>query len=151
MTNRRIRRTRKGDFELRIPEHERELLRSLAPQVREVLGTDDPAAARLFPPAYRDDPEAAAEYRRLVGDQLMSAHLAALETLESTVDAARVGEEQLLAWMRALNQVRLLLGARLEITQDGDERPDPDDPRAGAYAVYDYLTWLQDQAIAALS
>ena len=54
--------------------------------------------------------------------------------------------------MRALNEVRLVLGVRLEVTEEGDERPrDPADPRAAAFAIYDYLTWLQGEIIDALA
>jgi hypothetical protein len=56
------------------------------------------------------------------------------------------------AWMRAINHVRLVLGVRLEVTEEGDERPrSPRDPRAPAFAVYDYLTYLQGEIIEALS
>jgi hypothetical protein len=51
-----------------------------------------------------------------------------------------------------VNEVRLVLGTRLEITEEGDERPlDPQDPRAPGFAVYDYLTYLQGEIIEALS
>ena len=72
--------------------------------------------------------------------------------LEETADAERLDEDQLLAWMRALNHVRLVLGTRLDVTEEGDERPlSPRDPRTGAFAVYDYLTYLQGEIIEALS
>jgi len=64
----RIRRTRSGAFELRLPAGERELLRSLPSQLRSVLRSDDPALERLFPPAYADDPGQEQEYRELVRD-----------------------------------------------------------------------------------
>ena len=47
----RIRRTRKGTFALNIPREERDALRSLPGQLRDLLATDDPALERLFPPA----------------------------------------------------------------------------------------------------
>ena len=160
MIARRVKRARKGGFELRIPADERELLRSLGPQLREVLVTqaatgkpgEDPAVDRLFPVAYPKDEDRETEYRLLVHDELLSSHLAALAVLEETADADRLDEEQLLAWMRALNDVRLILGTRLDVTEDGDERPTDDkDPRVGAFAVYDYLTYLQGEIIEALS
>jgi hypothetical protein len=160
MISRRVKRSRKGGFDLRIPADERELLRSVGPQLREVLVTqaataqpgDDPAVDRLFPVAYPTDEDRETEYRLLVHDELLSSHLAALAVLEETADAERLDEEQLLAWMRALNHVRLVLGVRLGVTEEGDERPvDRRDPRAGAFAVYDYLTYLQGEIIEALS
>ena len=160
MIGRRVKRSRRGGFELRIPADERELLRSLGPELREVLvrqaaaaqGGEDPAVERLFPVAYPTDEDRQTEYRLLVHDELLSSHLGALAVLEETADAERLDEDQLLSWMRALNEVRLVLGTRLDITEEGDERPvDPRDPRAGAFAVYDYLTYLQGEIIEALS
>ncbi len=154
MMGRRIRRNRKGQFEIRLAGPERELLRSLGPQMREVINDedDDVAVARLFPVAYRDDPDRENEFRLLAGDELRSSHLAALATLEESADAQRLDEEQLLAWMRAVNDVRLVLGTRLGVTEEGDERPtDVSDPRAAAFAVYDFLTWLQGEIVDALS
>jgi Domain of unknown function (DUF2017) len=160
ISSRRVKRSRKGGFDLRIPADERELLRSIGPQLREVLVTqaataqpgDDPAVDRLFPVAYPTDEDRETEYRLLVHDELLSSHLGALAVLEETADAERLDEEQLLAWMRALNDVRLVLGVRLEVTEDGDERPRRrGDPRATAFAVYDYLTYLQGEIIDALS
>jgi hypothetical protein len=150
---RRVRRTRKGDFELRLEPQERELLRALPPQMREVLtGGDDPALPRLFPVAYPDDPEQEAEYRAMVGEELLNTRLAALDTLADSVDAERLDEEQLLAWMRAINDVRLLLGTRLEVTEDpADHDVGPDDPRAAGLAVYHWLSWLQEQVVEALA
>ena len=120
--------------------------------MRELLASDDPVLDRLFPVAYPDDEDRETEYRLLVRDELRSSHEAALAALEESADAERLDEEQLQAWMRAVNEVRLVLGTRLDVTEEGDERPtEPDDPRATAFAVYDYLTWLQGTIVEALS
>jgi len=154
----RVKRARRGGFELRLPAEERDLLRSLGPQMRMVLTSPDPAAdgdpavQRLFPVAYPTDEDRQTEYRLLVHDELLSSHLAALAVLEETAGADRLDEDQLSAWMRAVNEVRLVLGTRLDITEEGDERPlDPRDPRTPGFAVYDYLTYLQGEIIDALS
>ena len=146
---RRVRRSGPGRYDLRLPAAERELLRSLPGQLRELLTSDDPSLVRLFPAAYPDDPERDAEYRRLVRDDLLRRHLEALDTLEATVDAKRVDEQQLTGWLAALNDVRLVLGTRLDVSEDMDPVPD-DHPDAGALAVYSYLGWLQEQVVAAL-
>ena len=160
MISRRVKRSRKGGFDLRIPAEERDLLRSVGPQLRDVLVQqaataqpgDDPAVDRLFPVAYPTDEDRETEYRLLVHDELLSSHLAALAVLEETAGADHLDEDQLLAWMRALNEVRLVLGTRLDVSEEGDERPvDRRDPRAAAFAVYDYLTYLQGEIIEALS
>ncbi len=145
----RVRRAGKDAYELRLPDEERAVLRSLPGQLRELIEADDPSLVRLFPPAYLDDDERDAEYRRLVRDDLVERHLEAMAIVEATVDKKRVTEEELLGWLRALNDVRLVLGTRLDVSEDMDEPP-PDDPNAGAYALYYYLGWLQEQVVAAL-
>jgi hypothetical protein len=148
MTGRPVKRSRDGTYTLRLSPEERELLKGLGPRMREVLvDEEDPARSRLFPLAYPEDEERQAEFRLLAGGELEESHLAALATLEETLDADRLTEEQLLAWMRALNQVRLIMGVRLDVSEDGDERVGVDDARAAAFAVYDYLTWLQGEII----
>ncbi|HEX2042736.1 MAG TPA: DUF2017 family protein [Acidimicrobiales bacterium] len=153
LRKRPVRRTRSGQYELRLSDAERELLRGIGPRMREVFADgSDPVLERLFPVAYPEDEARQAEYRLLAQSELTDSHLAAIATLEETIDAERLDEEQLLAWMRALNEVRLVLGVRLEVSEDGDERPSSsDDPRASAFAIYDYLTWLQGEIIDALA
>ena len=148
----RVRRTRRGDFRLSLPEEERDILRSLPAELRRILATDDPAVGRLFPPAYPDDPERNAEYLDLVREDLMAGRLESLRVMEATVDAEWVSEEELAAWLAALNDLRLVLGSRLEVTQDMDlEDVGAHGPRAPAYGLYLYLGWLQEQVVGALS
>ncbi|HZT65181.1 MAG TPA: DUF2017 family protein [Acidimicrobiales bacterium] len=130
---------------------ERELLRGLPAQLRTLLNdTSDPDLRRLFPPAHAEDAELEQEYRRLVHDDLLSGHRASLEVMEATVDAKRLDEAQLNAWMGAINDMRLVLGTRLNVTED--QKPlDPDDPRSPAMALYGYLSWLQEQVVEALA
>ena len=152
MLGRRVKRTRKGQYQLRLPPEERDLLRGLPGQLRELIGTDDPSLRRLFPPAYKDDPELEAEYRHFMADDLVASHQRALDVMEETIDADQVDEDQLVGWLGALNDLRLVLGTRLDVTEDMYEREmDPDDPRAPAFAVYSYLGWLQEQVVDALS
>jgi hypothetical protein len=141
-----------GGFRVRLPQEERELLRSLPGQLRALLETDDPCLERLVPPAYGDDLEANAAYDELVRDELLHGRLEALRLLEETVDAERLDEEQLNAWIGALNDFRLVLGTRLGVTEEIYASPvSPRDPRAPELALYGYLTWLQEEAIQALS
>ena len=147
-----IRRTRKGDFVIAISAEERDVLRELPGQLRELLGTDDPGLRRLFPPAYPDDDALEAEYQQLMSKELLESHAAALDAMAATIDSERLDEEQLLAWLGALNQLRLVLGTRLEISEDHDPAHlDPSDPSGPAFALYHYLTYLQDAAVTALS
>jgi hypothetical protein len=148
----RVRRTRRGRFEIRLPREEREALRALPAQLRQLLASNDPALERLFPPAYPDDPALAAEYDRLVHEDLLAHRLSALDILETTIDARRLGEEEMTAWLGALNDVRLVLGTRLEVTEEMDpDDLDTDDPRTPSLALYYYLGWLQEQVVEALA
>ena len=150
---RRVKRNRKGEYELSIPPQERELLRSLPEQLIDRLeaGAGQPDLVRLFPPAYNQesDHKEEEEYRLLMGSDLLDAHREALRTMAATIDADRVDEGQMMAWLRALNELRLVLGTRLDVTEN-QIPPSPTDPRASAFALYSYLSWLQGQIIDAL-
>ncbi len=150
---RRIKRTRSGQFEVRLSADEREVLRGLPAQMRDALalGKNDPAVARLNPSACLDDTEVDAEFHRLMDEDLNSGRLQALEAFEKTVDADRLTEEEASCWLRAVNDVRLLLGTRLNVGEDPDERRvSPDDPRAPGFALYDYLSLLTQELVEAL-
>jgi len=147
----RVKRTRRGDFELRLPEQERTILRSLPGQLRELLGGGDSSLLRLFPPAYPEDPELDTEYHRLVRDDLMGQKQAAVEIMESTIDAKRLSEEQLEAWLGSINDLRLVLGTKLEVTEESNQDIPEDHPDVQLYALYFYLGWLQEQVVEALS
>jgi hypothetical protein len=146
-----IERTRSGSYRLRLTRRERALLRELAEELRARLDgdLDEPSLRRLFPPAYPDDDEAQAEYRHLTGDELLDGRRAALRLLEEERD--RLDEDELGLWLRALNDLRLVLGTRLDVREDTFERGIPGDGRqARELAVYAYLSWLQEQAVEAL-
>lgn len=151
--DRTVRRSGENTFELSLEPEERAFLASVASQMRELFDDhDDPARQRLFPDAYPDDVDRQTEYRLLVHDELASSHLSALKELEDSSGAEVLDEEQLVGWMRAVNQVRLVLGTRLGISEEGDERPASiDDPRATAFGLYDYLSGLQAEIVDALS
>jgi hypothetical protein len=152
LDRRRVKRTRSGTFQLRLPPEERDLLRGLPDQLRELLLSDDPSTRRLFPPAYVDDPEREEEYRRLMADDLLRRRQGALDIVEETIDADHLDEEQLTAWMGAINDLRLVLGTRLDVSEDMDiDSLADDDPLTPAFALYGYLGWLQEQIVAALA
>jgi hypothetical protein len=148
----RVKRTRRGDFELHLPREERTLLRALPVQLRELMTSDDPALERLFPPAYPDDADLETEYEQLVRGDLVQQRLSSVDVMEQTIDASRLTEEQLLAWLSAVNDLRLILGTRLGATEDFDpESIAEDDPLAPSYALYYYLGWLEEQVVEALN
>ena len=148
---RAIERLPDGHVALRLSAPERDLLRGLPGQLRSLLdsGSDDPSLRRLFPPAYAEDEEAEAEYRGLMHGELLGKHREALAVLERTADSEELGPEEVDAWLAALNDLRLVLGTRLDVTEDlYDSDVDPGDAELG---VYLYLTWLQEQLVEAAS
>ena len=142
-----------GDgYRLTLDAHEREAVRTVCAELRELVAGEDAAAARLFPPAYRDDPEASAEYDELVRESLVSERLRAADTVAATIDAERLDEAQAAAWCGVLNDARLLLGERLGVTDDfHEQRIHPRDPRRAQLALYGWLTWLQNELVEALA
>ena len=118
----------------------------------------DPALARLLPDAYSDDPEASGEFRRYTEQGLRSGKVAAARTVLATLPPkggrVRLSGPEAQAWLRALNDVRLALGVRLEVTEDFDElvaRMSPDDPRLAYADMYHWLGYLQETLVEALS
>jgi len=148
----RVKRTRRGDFELHLPREERDILRTLPRQLRELMSSDDPALERLFPPAYPDEPDLQSEYDGLVRGDLMEQRLGSVEVMERTIEAKRVNEDELVAWLSALNDLRLVLGTKLGVTEEDDpEEISDDDSLAPSYALYYYLGWLEEQVVEALA
>lgn len=142
-----------GAVLLRLSAEERSLLIGLVEELRSLLETSrsDPSLRRLFPPAYdREEDERA--YRELAGDDLLEGRREALEVLASTAERDRLNPQEADSWLRALNDLRLVLGTRLDVQEDTllDELG-PGDPRAPGLAVYGYLSWLQGQLVDALA
>jgi hypothetical protein len=171
---------------------EADLLRSLASQLVELLrneeaaprGLDpleammdfsgptsepeDPVLARLFPTAYSEDEEAAAEFRRFTEAALRDGKAAAACTIIDGLEEAGLPpileEEGLMIdveldqqtaeiWMKSFTDLRLALATRLGVEQDDDDYWDalPDeDPRAQAHDIYDWVGYLQETLIRAL-
>ncbi len=141
-----------GAYKLRLRGEEREAVGRLVDELRTLVAARDPGAARLFPPAHRDDPVAAAEFEELVRDSLESERLAALATVRRTLDAERLDEEEAAAWCGVLNDARLVLAEQLGVTEELYERGiSARDPRAAELAYYGWLTWLQGELVEALA
>jgi hypothetical protein len=172
---------------------EADLLRSLASQLVELLHSEaavpedrdpfealmdftgpttepeDPVLRRLFPTAYVDDEEAAAEFRRFtegtlrdgkaraagtIIDVLEDAGLPAELTEDGLVIDVEMDEPTAQTWLRSFTDLRLALATRLGI-EDGDEErwyalPD-DDPRSQAHDIYEWVGYLQETLVGALS
>lgn len=119
---------------------------------------DDPILARLLPDGYRDDPDSAQDFRRFTESGLRSGKVAAAQIVLATLPPGggrvRLSAEDAEAWLRALNDVRLALGVRLGVTEDFDGLSDdvgPEDLRYAYVQVYQWLAYLQESLVAALS
>ncbi len=173
---------------------EADLLRSLASQLIELLSDesgvpttevdpfealldftgpstapDDPVLARLLPSAYREDDEAAAEFRRFTETELRAskagsaaAVVAALEEAGLPAEAGvstdlvidvELGPDEVLPFLKALTDMRLAVATRLDV-QEGDEEfwdslPE-DDPRSHMHDIYEWLGYLQETLVGAV-
>lgn len=123
----------------------------------EALRPDDPALARLLPDAYSDDdPAGSAEFRRYTEGDLRAGKRANCTTVLTSLPAGagplHLDRDQALAWLGCLNDLRLVLGSRLDVTDEPEPDPvDSDDPRAQALQVYGWLGWLQESLLGCLS
>ena len=108
----------------------------------------------MFPPAYHlaDDAEADAEYQRLMREELVASRLAGITTVNSALQHAdAVDEEAMVAFVQAINGLRLVLGTMLDVGEDHDpDDIDDDDPLVGEHHLYNFLSWLLDWAVRAL-
>lgn len=151
----RVKRMRRGGYALRIPPPEREVLAAVPAMLRSLLAADerdDLAMRRLFPSAFMDDEAAAAEFDASVRDDLVEQRLKAIDTMERTLQAVQLTEDELGAWLAAVNDLRLVLGVRLAVTEESSPEDFVADPEAErAYGLYAYLSYLEEDVVHALS
>ena len=91
---------------------------------------DDPMATPAVPPAYPEPQiaESRREYRGLVDDGLVNHHQQAARDLAETANARRPSPRtELHDWLSAVESMRLVLGTRLDVTEDM-EPPDAGRP-----------------------
>jgi hypothetical protein len=138
----------RNGYVLRIASPERALISRLLDELGELVTTPEtpPTGARLFPVVHPDDAEHEAEYQRLMRDELV-----AIESVKGVLGGSAkkltFNDEQLTAFMQAVNGVRLVLGTILDVTEDDDfEALENHVPE---YQLYSYLSWLLDSAVAA--
>ncbi|MFF2962141.1 DUF2017 domain-containing protein [Streptomyces sp. NPDC057963] len=130
----------------------------------------DPALARLFPEAYGDEDSelraASAEFRRFTENDLRTRKrddaLAVVRTLDALSPADDGGAVLTLSadecrnWLGALNDLRLTIGTRLEVSDDDEGEagslyrlPDSD-PRKPMVMAYLWLGALQETLVETL-
>ncbi|MER7595901.1 DUF2017 domain-containing protein [Streptomyces hydrogenans] len=128
----------------------------------------DPALRRLFPDAYGDDTEelraAAADFRRYTENDLRARKredalvvVRALDGLDTEPEESvllKLTPDESRAWLGTLNDLRLTIATRLEITEDEESErlyrlPDSD-PRKPMVMAYLWLGALQESLIETL-
>ena len=130
---------------------------------------EDPVLARLFPTAYPDDEEAAGEFRRFtegsLRDHKARAAVQVIDSLEEAGLPTELGEdglvvdveldrEQSVTWMKSFTDIRLALATRLGVEEDDEDYwmalPE-EDPRAHVYDIYQWVGYLQETLVDALT
>lgn len=129
---------------------------------------EDPVLQRLFPTAYPDDEEAAADFRRFTEATLRDRKAAAASDVIDTLEDAGLPPEPVdgmwidveldhgraVTWLKAFTDMRLAIATRLGI-EEGDEEVweslDDEDPRAQVHDIYDWVGYLQETLVHALA
>jgi hypothetical protein len=130
----------------------------------EITPSDDPVMRRLLPDAYRDDPDSAGEYRRLMDADLRMQKAAALQRVVDDLSGGGTRKNEGLRlelddavaeqWLYALTDIRLVLGTMLGVSEEMDEERaslEPGSQRFMQLGIYDWTTWLQDAIVTAVS
>ena len=163
---------RRGVVRVSLDEVEIGLLRTLFADLADALrgmSDDDPVRRRMFPVGYRDDPEAAGEYRDLTESALLEQRQSriaqATAELPPTAGEISLDPEAATRWLTVLNDLRLAIGTRIGIDADtslddqladddladaAHDTPDVAADRA-ARAVYVWLTALLDRLVEAVT
>lgn len=150
-----------GSLDARLSSDEAGAIRRVAMDILEELNdTTDPGIRRLFPPAYKDDPQREEEFEVMTRDDLLIRKRNAAEAVVRSIDkgktkkgmwSARLDEDVSQAWLALMNDARLVIGTRLDVTEEMDPEPLPSDhPDAQQYNLYLYLGALQWALVEAL-
>ena len=150
--DRAVRRRSDGSFDQLFHHHIPELLVDLGGQLESILDSDDPDLRRLFPTAYPDDADRDAGYQILARSELTDARRQAVATVRRTATCDVLTEDELTDWMALTNDLRLVLGTKLDVAEDDvNEDLDPDDPRAQVVNIYHLLGVVLYDIVQALS
>lgn len=147
-----IRRRKDGTFTQSFNPSIPSLLVDLGNQLDDVLDSDSPELRRLFPTAYANDEEKDAGYQILARSTLTDQRRAAIETVRRTAENDVLSEDELTDWMALTNDLRLVIGTRLDVSEDHDESDiDPESPEAHLFEIYHLLSAVLYEIVNALS
>lgn len=138
-----------GQISVRLDETMRALIKQVAEELREVLLVEDPELTRrLYPTAYPDDDALEDGYQEVVHDQLLMARLDGIDQLQASIDDEEISLNTADAWMNTINQIRLVLGTKLDV---GEEQVDidQDDPESTSYVIYQVLSHILEELTSA--
>lgn len=148
-----VTRSRQG-YVLHLGAEERSVVSRLLDELRALLrspGTASPVLERLFPVVHPDHPDRESEYQRLMRDELLASRMGAIDTVQRVLAGSgrkvTLDEAQLMAFMQAVNGLRLVLGTVLDVGED--DEPSADD--SAEHHLYGYLSWLLDASVRAVS
>lgn len=137
--------TRDGQISVRLDDTMRALLRQATEELREVLLVDEPdLTRRLYPTAYPDDEELEGDYQEMVHDQLLMQRLDGIDQLQASIDDEEISIDLADVWMNTINQLRLVLGTQLDVSEDQVEI-DEDDPLATSHVIYQVLSHVLEE------
>jgi len=150
---RRFVRTSSGDFTVRMRPEERALLASLPEQLAALVADGpSPATTRLFPPAYAEAPELEEEYQRLMSDELVRRRQETLTVVRDSIGREQLTEAELHAWVGVFNDVRLVLGTLLDVSEDREILDvDPESADMAQRVAYLVLSEIVEEGVVALS
>lgn len=146
----RLFRATNDGFRVELEPEVRSWVLSLARQLEHLLDSDADELRRLFPTAYPDDPELDAGYQILARQELIDSRREAIELMAATVERTHLTEDELAAWMGIVNDLRLVIGTRLDVSED-DHDVDPDDPEVELHLLYHQLGYLLSEIVDALT
>ena len=161
-------RLKNGNYKIELADDHRQLITQLVEQLRDSLATttDDSNLRRLFPTAYNNDAKKDAEYQRLMRDELLESRLAAIDvTIKVIAQNDEISAEEIDAFARSINSLRLVLGTTLDIaesdygsqndTQQSENSDGDETSKADEYLIqkelYEYLGWLLEWTVGAQS
>jgi hypothetical protein len=165
-----------GAILLRMTDSERAILRALVDDLHTIVGDEtpapgltdadgtpdgessespgpvDPVLDRLYPDVRPEDAAWSAAFRDLVRGDLDEGRRRNIAVVRASLEARTVDDRQAEAWLHVLNDVRLVMGTRLEVTEEDEQTPfDPEDTDAAARIVYAYAGLLEEQFVDVLA
>ena len=147
-----------GTYSLHLDQSTRETLDGFLDQLASLAGErpDDDRLRRLHPDAYHLDPDKDSEWKGFMRPELDASRAASITAARRILaDPGPVSEDDLHAFMRVMNSLRLVLGTLLGIEDDETDGPeeedDLDDHLAAQWALYEFSGWLLEWTVRALS